>query len=169
LASPFRDRFGIVHRLEFYSKDEIEKVVQRTAKIMKLKIDPAASKILADRSRLTPRIANRLLRRARDYATVHGDGNITKELVDKVFEHLQIDEKGLDITDRELLKIIINNYNGGPVGVETIGAILSEDRSTIEDYYEPFLLQIGFLERTPRGRKTTKAASDHLGYTMKNK
>lgn len=167
LASPFRDRFGIVHRLEFYSKDEIEKVIQRTAKIMNLKVDSDASDMLAGRSRLTPRIANRLLRRTRDYATVNGDGKITKKLVEKVFEHLQIDDKGLDITDREMLNIIIKNYSGGPVGVETIGAILSEDRNTIEDYYEPFLLQIGFLERTSRGRKTTKAALDHLGYNEK--
>ncbi len=163
LASPFRDRFGIIHRLEFYSPEEIEQVVQRTAKIMKLKLDPNAAKALAARSRLTPRIANRLLRRARDYATVNGEGVVTEQLAEKVFEHLQIDNKGLDATDRELLKIIIKNYKGGPVGVETIGAILSEERSTIEDYYEPFLMQIGLLERTPRGRKTTQAALRHLG------
>jgi len=169
LASPFRDRFGIVHRLEFYSPEEIERVVQRTAKIMKLKLEPKAAKALADRSRLTPRIANRLLRRARDYATVNGNGTITEELAEKVFEHLQIDSMGLDVTDRELLKIIIKNYKGGPVGVETIGAILSEERSTIEDYYEPFLMQIGLLERTPRGRKTTQAALTHLGYNNQGK
>lgn len=169
LASPFRDRFGIIHRLEFYSPEEIERVVNRTAKIMKVKLEPNAAKALANRSRLTPRIANRLLRRARDYATVHGDGSITESLAEKVFEQLQIDEKGLDVTDRDLLKIIIKNYKGGPVGVETIGAILSEERSTIEDYYEPFLMQIGLLERTPRGRMTTHAALLHLGYDTQGK
>jgi len=169
LASPFRDRFGIIHRLEFYSPDEMEKVVQRTAKIMKVKLELAAAKALATRSRLTPRIANRLLRRARDYATVHGDGSITEALAEKVFEQLQVDDKGLDTTDRDLLNIIIKNYKGGPVGVETIGAILSEERSTIEDYYEPYLMQIGLLERTPRGRMTTQAALSHLGYNAQGK
>lgn len=162
LAAPLRDRFGIIHRLEFYSVEEIQLVIARASTIIGTSIDDEAARSLAVRSRLTPRIANRLLRRARDYAEVHGDGTITPEQVDKTVEYLQIDELGLDVTDRMLLSAIIENFGGGPVGVETIGALLSEERSTIEDYYEPYLMQIGFLERTPRGRKTTKKAENHM-------
>jgi Holliday junction DNA helicase RuvB len=162
LAAPLRDRFGIIHRLEFYSVEEIQLVISRASTIIGTSIDDEAARSLAVRSRLTPRIANRLLRRARDYAEVHGDGKITPEQVKKTVEYLQIDELGLDATDRMLLSAIIDNFGGGPVGVETIGALLSEERSTIEDYYEPYLMQIGFLERTSRGRKTTKKAENHM-------
>lgn len=162
LAAPLRDRFGIIHRLEFYSVEEIQLVISRASTIIGTSIDDEAARSLAIRSRLTPRIANRLLRRARDYAEVHGDGTITPEQVEKTVEYLQIDELGLDATDRMLLSAIIDNFGGGPVGVETIGALLSEERSTIEDYYEPYLMQIGFLERTSRGRKTTKKAENHM-------
>ncbi len=162
LAAPLRDRFGIIHRLDFYSVEEIQLVIRRASTIIGTSIDDEAARSLAIRSRLTPRIANRLLRRARDYAEVHGDGTITPEQVEKTVEYLQIDELGLDATDRMLLSAIIDNFGGGPVGVETIGALLSEERSTIEDYYEPYLMQIGFLERTSRGRKTTKKAENHM-------
>jgi len=162
LAAPLRDRFGIIHRLEFYSVEEIQLVISRASTIIGTSINDDAARSLAIRSRLTPRIANRLLRRARDYAEVHGDGTITPEQVDRTVEYLQIDELGLDATDRMLLGAIIDNFGGGPVGVETIGALLSEERSTIEDYYEPYLMQIGFLERTSRGRKTTQKAEKHM-------
>lgn len=163
LAAPFRDRFGIIHRLEYYSENEIEQVLLRAAAIMGVALKPEAARLLAKRSRLTPRIANRLLRRVRDFAEVHGSGTIDVPIAEVAFEHLQIDDRGLDATDRELLTVIIDNYAGGPVGVETLGAILSEERATIEDYYEPYLLQLGFLERTPRGRKVTVHARRHLG------
>lgn len=164
LAAPLRDRFGIIHRLEFYSTDEIQKVVTRAAEILGIKLTPEAALMLSHRSRLTPRIANRLLRRARDYAQVHGNGEITENTADDTFSYLQIDDYGLDSTDRDLLRLIIDQYNGGPVGIDTIGAMLAEERSTIEDYYEPFLMQIGFLERTPRGRRVSRKAYKHLGY-----
>lgn len=162
LPAPLRDRFGIIHRLEFYSNDEIKKVLLRAAEILKVKLDDHAADELSKRSRLTPRIANRLLRRARDYAEVHSSGVIDKKTAEAALEYLQIDNSGLDATDRELLSIIVNQYNGGPVGVETIAAILAEDRSTVEDYYEPYLMQIGFIERTPRGRKITPKADKHI-------
>jgi Holliday junction DNA helicase RuvB len=162
LAAPLRDRFGIIHRLEFYSDEEIAKVIMRASKIIGTSVEPEAAHILAKRSRLTPRIANRLLRRARDYAEVEGEGIVTVAVAQAAASHLDIDDMGLDATDRLLLRMIIENYQGGPVGVETLSALLSEERSTIEDYYEPFLLQIGFLERTPRGRKVTLKAKKHI-------
>lgn len=162
LPAPLRDRFGIVHRLEFYSEDEIRQVLLRASKILDAKLDETAAVELSIRSRLTPRIANRLLRRARDYAEVHSNGRVDKDTALKALENLQIDSNGLDSTDRELLRIIIDQYDGGPVGLETIAAILAEDKSTVEDYYEPYLMQIGFLERTPRGRKVTQKAKKHL-------
>lgn len=163
LGAPFRDRFGLVHRLEFYSEEEMVKILMRSADILNVKLDPAAAVELARRSRLTPRIANRLLRRLRDYAEVHGSGVITKEMAHKALDMLEIDELGLDASDRRLLMSIIEHYNGGPVGIDTIAALVSEERGTIEDVYEPFLMQIGFLERTPRGRKVTAKAHLHLG------
>lgn len=163
LGAPFRDRFGLVHRLEFYSEDEMVQILQRSASILGVKLDREAAVELARRSRLTPRIANRLLRRLRDYAEVHGNGIITKELAHKALDMLEIDELGLDASDRRLLMSIIEHYNGGPVGIDTIAALVSEERGTIEDVYEPFLMQIGFLERTPRGRKVTSKARIHLG------
>jgi Holliday junction DNA helicase RuvB len=162
LPTPLRDRFGIIHRLEFYNLDEIKKVLNRTAMILNVKLSEEASFELSKRARLTPRIANRLLRRIRDYAEIKSSKIIEKNIVDEALEYLQIDSEGLDPLDRELLSIIHNQYKGGPVGVETLSAMLAEDKTTIEDYYEPYLMQIGFLERTPRGRKTTIKASAHL-------
>jgi len=165
LAAPLRDRFGMIHRLEFYSPDEIEKIIMRAAGILGVKIDKPSAAILATRARLTPRIANRLLKRTRDFADVNGDGIIDSTISTKALELLEIDSLGLDPADRLVLAAIIDNYNGGPVGVETLAALTSEERTTIEDFIEPYLLQIGLLERTPRGRKVTPKAYKHLGKT----
>lgn len=162
LAAPLRDRFGMIHRLEFYTPDEVQQIIERAADILKVKIDTPAAAELAKRSRLTPRIANRLLKRVRDYADVNGDGMIDASLSYKALELLDIDELGLDTADRRLLVAIIENYGGGPVGVETLAALTAEERSTIEDFYEPYLMQIGLLERTPRGRKVTHKTYHHL-------
>jgi holliday junction DNA helicase RuvB len=163
LAAPLRDRFGMIHRLEFYSPEEIAKIIRRSAKILNVPIDAEAAKLLAGRARLTPRIANRLLRRVRDYADMNGDGMIDGKLTHKALELLEIDDLGLDPADRHLLTVIIEHHNGGPVGVETLAALTAEERTTIEDFYEPYLMQIGLLERTPRGRKVTLRAWKHLG------
>lgn len=163
LAAPLRDRFGMIHRLNFYTPEEIEQIIRRAAKILNVKIDKPAAAELARRSRLTPRIANRLLKRVRDYADVNGDGIIDSQLSLKAMELLEIDELGLDAADRQLLRAIIENYDGGPVGVETLSALTAEERGTIEDFYEPYLMQIGLLERTPRGRKVTPKTYKHLG------
>lgn len=163
LAAPLRDRFGMLHRLEFYSHDEIQQIIQRAAQILGIKIDKAAAETLATRARLTPRIANRLLKRVRDYADVNGDGFIDLPLSEKALGLLEVDNLGLDPADRMLLLAIIDNYEGGPVGVETLAALTSEERGTIEDFYEPYLMQIGLLERTPRGRRVTHKAYSHLG------
>lgn len=168
LAAPLRDRFGMLHRLEFYTPDEIQKIIERAAKILKVKIDKQAATELAKRARLTPRIANRLLKRVRDYADVNGDGIIDSQISYQALKLLDIDELGLDPADRMLLAAIIENYNGGPVGVETLAALTAEERSTIEDFYEPYLMQIGLLERTPRGRKVTHKTYKHLGKTPKS-
>src|SRR5665213_390832 len=165
LAAPLRDRFGLIHRLEFYSPDEIEKIIMRAAGILGVKIDKPAAAILATRARLTPRIANRLLKRTRDFADVNGDGIIDSSISNQALDLLEIDSLGLDPADRLVLAAIIDNYNGGPVGVETLAALTSEERTTIEDFIEPYLLQIGLLERTPRGRKVTTKAYKHLGKT----
>lgn len=162
LAAPLRDRFGMIHRLEFYSPEEIEQVIKRTATILGVKINDTAAKILAQRSRLTPRIANRLLKRVRDYADVNGDGIIDEKINLSALELLDVDNLGLEPADRMLLSIIIDNYNGGPVGVEALAAMISEERSTIEDFYEPYLMQIGLLVRTSRGREATAKAYKHL-------
>lgn len=169
LAAPLRDRFGMIHRLEFYSPAEIAQIIKRAAKILGIKINPQAAEQLAKRARLTPRIANRLLRRVRDYADVNGDGMIDTNISQAALALLEIDDLGLDPADRMLLNAIIENYQGGPVGVETLVALTSEERSTIEDFYEPYLLQIGLLERTPRGRKATHKAYRHLGKSTGNK
>lgn len=163
LAAPLRDRFGMIHRLDFYTPEEIQQIIERAAKILKVTIDKPSAAILANRARLTPRVANRLLKRVRDYADVNGDGIIDTPLSHKALELLDIDELGLDNADRRLLAAIIDNYQGGPVGVETLAALTSEERGTIEDFYEPYLMQIGLLERTPRGRKVTHKAYKHLG------
>ncbi|HUD03287.1 MAG TPA: Holliday junction branch migration DNA helicase RuvB [Patescibacteria group bacterium] len=167
LSAPLRDRFGLVHRLEFYTPEQIGRIVNRSAKILGVKVKPEATDVIAERSRLTPRIANRLLKRIRDYADVNGDGIIDKSTAHKALDLLEIDELGLDSADRMLLSAIIDNYHGGPVGVETLAALIADERSTIEDFYEPYMLQIGLLERTPRGRKATHKAYKHLGKTPK--
>jgi Holliday junction DNA helicase RuvB len=163
LAAPLRDRFGMIHRLDFYSPDEIQQIIMRAAQILNVGIDKPAAAELAKRSRLTPRIANRLLKRVRDYADVNGDGIVDTALSHKALALLDIDELGLDAADRRLLEAIMENYNGGPVGLETLAALTAEERGTIEDFYEPYLMQIGLLERTPRGRKVTPKAYRHLG------
>lgn len=162
LAAPLRDRFGMIHRLEFYKPEEVQQIIQRAADILEAQIHPDAALTLAHRSRLTPRIANRLLKRVRDYADVNGDGIIDTAISKQAMELLEIDELGLDPADRMLLTAIMENYSGGPVGVETLAAMTAEERSTIEDFIEPYLLQIGMLERTPRGRKVTPKAYTHL-------
>jgi Holliday junction DNA helicase RuvB len=163
LAAPLRDRFGMIHRLEFYTPDEIQQIIIRAAKILGISIDSAAAQELAQRARLTPRIANRILKRVRDYADVNGDGMIDTAISFKALELLEIDELGLDPADRMLLSKIIEHYNGGPVGIETLAALTSEERGTLEDFIEPYLMQIGLLERTPRGRKVTAKTYRHLG------
>ncbi|HJQ08365.1 MAG TPA: Holliday junction branch migration DNA helicase RuvB [Candidatus Saccharimonadales bacterium] len=166
LAAPLRDRFGLIHRLEFYKPDEIRQIIERAAGILQVRIAAEAASELAHRSRLTPRIANRLLKRVRDYADVHGEGSINTAISHKALQLLEVDELGLDPADRMLLLAIIDNYKGGPVGVETLAALTAEERSTIEDFYEPYLMQIGLLERTPRGRKVTHKTYKHLGRTV---
>lgn len=166
LTSPLRDRFGIVTRLGFYSYEELEKIITRSANILKVSIEKNAALEIARRSRGTPRIANRLLKRIRDFAQVLGDGKINLSITKSSLLSLEVDEKGLDEMDRKLLLTIIEKFNGGPAGVEAISASLREDRETIEDVYEPYLLQEGLLERTPRGRLATRSAFEHLGKTI---
>lgn len=166
LAAPLRDRFGIIHRLEFYEPAEISQILNRSSAILGVEIKPEASEMISKRSRLTPRIANRLLRRVRDYADINGDGIIDAKHSEAALALLEVDSIGLDRADRLLLESIIENYNGGPVGVETLAAMLGDERSTVEDFYEPYLMQIGFLERTPRGRKATHKAFSHLNKKM---
>lgn len=163
LGAPFRDRFGMVQRLEYYTEDEMVEILTRSARILGIKIDPAAAAEIARRSRLTPRIANRLLKRVRDFAQVRYSGKITQEVAAEALGMLEIDEIGLDNSDRRLLKAIIENHRGGPVGLQTLGAIISEEPTTIEDVHEPYLMQLGLLERTARGRKVTIKAYRHLG------
>lgn len=167
LAAPLRDRFGMIHRLEFYKPEEIKSIIERAASILNVRIAADAADELSRRSRLTPRIANRLLKRVRDYADVNGDGIIDTAISTRALELLEVDELGLDPADRMLLSAIIDSYNGGPVGVETLAALTAEERSTIEDFYEPYLMQIGLLERTPRGRKVTPKTYQHLGRPMR--
>jgi Holliday junction DNA helicase RuvB len=163
LAAPLRDRFGMIHRLEFYTSEEISRIIKRSAKILNVPINDKAAMLLAERARLTPRIANRLLKRVRDYADVNGDGIIDEPIAHKALGLLEIDSLGLDPSDRRLLSAIIEHHDGGPVGVETLAALIAEERSTIEDFYEPYLMQMGLLERTPRGRKITVRARKHMG------
>src|SRR5581483_2486792 len=162
LAAPLRDRFGMIHRLEFYTPEEISRIINRSAKILEVPIDEPAADLLSGRARLTPRIANRLLKRVRDYADINGDGIIDVKLAGEALALLEIDDLGLDPADRHLLSVIMEHHNGGPVGVETLAALTAEERTTIEDFYEPYLMQIGLLERTPRGRKVTVRAWQHL-------
>lgn len=162
LAGPLRDRFGITHRLEYYKIPEIEQIIARTAEILNTPIKSDATILLATRSRLTPRIANRLTKRVRDYADVNGNGIIDKNTAEKALEMLEIDDLGLDPADRNMLKQMIENYDDRPVGLSTVAALTGDEASTIEDYYEPYLLQLGFIERTPRGRRVTLKARKHL-------
>ena len=166
LTSPLRDRFGIITRLDFYKPEELKKILQRSANILDVHLDESGAEEIACRSRGTPRIANRLLRRVRDYAEVKADSVITKDVARKALTMLEIDERGFDMMDRKLLLTIIEKFNGGPVGVETIAAAISEDKDTIEDVYEPFLIQEGFLSRPPRGRLATPNAYKHFGISM---
>ena len=167
ITAPLRSRFGIVHRLDFYTQQDLEIIIRRSADILKAPITEEGAIEIARRSRGTPRIANRLLKRTRDFAEVRADGRITPDIARDALRLLDIDEHGFDETDRRLLLAIIEKFDGGPVGVNTIAAILSEEVDAIEDIYEPFLLQIGFLQRTPRGRVATKLAYDHLGIEFK--
>lgn len=169
LSSPLRDRFGATHRIEYYSKEEIEKIIERSASLMGITVQKEAIDELGKTARGTPRVANRLLRRVRDFAQVHAGGKFTRSVAQEALRQLEVDELGLDKSDRRILEAIITKYSGGPVGIETIAAALSEDIGTIIDVHEPFLLQIGFLKRTPRGRMTTLAAYEHLGIKPQSK
>ena len=163
ISTPLHDRFGILLKLDLYNDDEIKKILKRSAGILDVQISESGLTELAKRSRGTPRVANRLLRRVRDYAQVKGDGVITDEMADAALKLLDIDELGLDDVDRRILKTIISTFNGGPVGIDTLSAIIDEEPITIEDVYEPYLMRLGFINRTPRGRCVTKLAYDHLG------
>ena len=167
LAAPLRDRFGVISRLEYYKQNELEFIVSRSADILDIHMDPEGASEIARRSRGTPRIANRLLKRVRDVAQVLGDGVITKDIADQALQRLDIDKLGLDRIDRRILSTIIEKFDGGPVGVDTIAASVSEERESVEDVYEPYLMQLGLLARTNRGRIVTRAAYDHLGIPRK--
>jgi Holliday junction DNA helicase RuvB len=169
LTSPLRARFGIVQRLDFYGEDDILEIVLRSARILAVPMEPEAASEIARRSRGTPRVANRLLRRVRDYAQVRADGTITTDVARRALEMLQVDAHGLDEVDRRLLRAIIDKFNGGPVGVASIAAALSEERDALEDIHEPFLIQAGFLDRTPRGRVATARAYEYFGLTAPQK
>ena len=166
LTSPLRDRFGVVQRLEFYRPEELARIVARSARILAIEADEAGVMAVARRSRGTPRIANRLLRRVRDFAEVRGDGRVTGGLADEALEMLEVDTFGLDLLDRKLLMAIMEKFDGGPVGVDNLAAAIGEERGTIEDVIEPYLIQQGFLMRTPRGRVATKASWRHFGLSM---
>ena len=168
LTTPLRDRFGIVERLDLYETKDLEKIVKRSSKILNVKIDDDAANEIAMRSRGTPRIANRILKRVRDYALVLGDGDITLKLAKTALNKLEIDELGLDDIDRKILETIIIKYNGGPVGLETLATTVGEEVETIEDVYEPYLMQIGFISRTPRGRVALQPAYRHIGIEINN-
>jgi Holliday junction DNA helicase RuvB len=163
LTSPLRDRFGVAFRVDYYPAEDLAIIVQRSARLLKVHIDEAGAQEIASRSRGTPRIAIRLLRRVRDYAQVKEDGAITKEVVQKALALMEIDHLGLDNMDRKLLRTIIEKFGGGPVGIETLATAISEEKDTIEDVYEPFLIQKGYINRTPRGRVATKLAYEYLG------
>lgn len=167
LSAPLRGRFGMFYHLDFYSPDELVLIVKRSAKILNVELEKDSALEIARRARGTPRVANRLLRRVRDYAQVKGDGKIGRETVDKALAMQGIDEKGLDAVDRKVMKAILESYNGGPVGIESLAATLNEEPDTIADVVEPFLLKIGFLKRTPRGREATKLAYEHFSVSSK--
>ena len=167
LSAPLRDRFGIIHKLELYNEKNLAKIISRSAGLLNIEIDEDAAIEIGSRCRGTPRIANRLLKRVRDFAEVDNLNRITYELAKKALDRLEIDELGLDQTDREMLETVITKFSGGPVGLDTLAASIGEDRDTIEDVYEPYLMQIGFLTRSPRGRMATKLAYNHLGIDFK--
>jgi Holliday junction DNA helicase RuvB len=163
LTNPLRDRFGIVARLEFYTAEELARIVARSATLLDVRVDPEGALEIARRSRGTPRIANRLLRRVRDYAQVKGDGNVSRSVADQALKMLDVDPQGFDVMDRKLLEAVIHRFDGGPVGLDNVAAAIGEERDTIEDVIEPYLIQQGYLQRTPRGRVATLAAYRHLG------
>lgn len=167
LSSPLRNRFGATFQLDYYKKEDIEKIIQRSAQLLGIKIEPEALGTIAQCSRFTPRVANRLLKRIRDFAQVEGDGIITKEIAEKGLRFLDIDELGLEPGDRKILQAIIKKFQGGPVGLQSLAATTSEEKDTILDVYEPYLMQLGFIERTPKGRIATKSAYNHLGLKHK--
>lgn len=169
LSSPLRDRFGIIHRLELYNVEQLQTIVKRSASILKIEITDKGAREIASRSRGTPRIANRLLKRVRDFAQVQNNGVVTDEVADRALSNLEIDKLGLDNIDRRMLDTIIKKFAGGPVGIETLAASIGEDIDTIEDVYEPYLMQIGFLNRTPRGRTATIDAYKHMGVEFDGK
>ena len=168
LTPPLRDRFGVMLRLEFYEVEDLEIIVTRSARILGISIDDEGAKEIARRSRGTPRVANRLLRRVRDYAEVRADGKITMEVADYALKMLEVDHRGFDRMDRKILHTIIENYEGGPVGIDTLSAAVSEEKGTLEDVYEPYLIQQGFLNKTPRGRIATRLAYEHLGIAFRS-
>jgi Holliday junction DNA helicase RuvB len=163
LSSPLRDRFGMIHHLEFYTVEELKKIIANSSEILQIKIDQAGAAEIARRARGTPRIANRLLKRVRDFAQVKADGVINAHVAHAALDKLEIDELGLDSLDRKIINVIIDKFSGGPVGIETLAAATAEEVQTIEDVYEPYLMQIGYLDRTPRGRVATKSAYEHVG------
>ena len=169
LTNPLRDRFGIVARLEFYTREELTRIVQRSARLLEVEVDAGGATEIAGRSRGTPRIANRLLRRVRDYAEVKADGRVDQAVADAALRMLEVDTAGLDVMDRKLLEAVIQKFGGGPVGVDNLAAALSEERDTIEDVLEPYLIQQGYLQRTPRGRVATVAAYRHFGLAQPNR
>lgn len=162
ITSPLRDRFGVLARLELYTNTQLKEIVERSAKILNVKIDSDGAYEIASRSRGTPRIANRLLKRVRDFGQVYGDGSVTKKIAQLALEKIEVDKIGLDSTDANMIMSMIKNFGGGPVGLDTLAATIGEDANTIEDVYEPYLLQLGFINRTPRGRIVTKSAYDHF-------
>ncbi|HKI81581.1 MAG TPA: Holliday junction branch migration DNA helicase RuvB [Pseudodesulfovibrio sp.] len=168
LTSPLRDRFGCIFRIEFYSPEELGRIVERSAVILGVEVEPEGALAIGRRARGTPRIANRLLRRVRDYALVHGSGVVTRELAESSLERLEVDQFGLDNMDRKILTLMVEHFNGGPVGLKTIAAACAEEVRTIEDIYEPYLIQCGFLKRTPRGRVATAKAYQHLKMRMED-
>jgi Holliday junction DNA helicase RuvB len=163
LSSPLRSRFGATYRLDFYNQEDIEKIISRSAGILKTTIEPTAIQMVAQRARYTPRVANRLLKRTRDYAQVKADGLINQKIAQEALEMLEIDEMGLEPADRHILETIVKKFNGGPVGLQALAAATNEEQDTIEEIYEPYLLRLGFLGRTPKGRQATKLAYQHLG------
>jgi Holliday junction DNA helicase RuvB len=169
LTPPLRDRFGIIQRLEFYRPEELQEIVQKSGVILNIQIEEKGAFEIAKRSRGTPRIANRLLKRVRDYAQIKADGLITLQVADEALDMLEVDDKGLDKMDRQIMLTIIEKFDGGPIGVDTLSAAISEEKDTIEEVYEPFLIQNGYINRTPRGRVATRLAYEHFGFTPKTK